>query len=105
MKVNVIKSEAQRVQIEVVAERAEPAPLRQERLPLPPALLKGKRVETLRYPKATTRVGTKAATVYLSPEAHRQLKKLGLDEEKEVQDLMREGLNLLFEKRGLGRIA
>lgn len=58
-----------------------------------------------RYPKATTREGKRVVTAYVSPEAFRQLKRIAADEDAQVQDLLAEGLNAVFEKRGLSRIA
>lgn len=61
--------------------------------------------EPKRYPKATTREGKRVVTAYVSPEAFRQLKRIAADEDAQVQDLLAEGLNAIFEKRGLSRIA
>jgi hypothetical protein len=58
-----------------------------------------------KYPVAKTREGKRVATVYLEPEALRQLKRIGFDEERTVQELLIEGVNAVFEKRGLSRIA
>ncbi|GJD43971.1 hypothetical protein AFCDBAGC_1833 [Methylobacterium cerastii] len=58
-----------------------------------------------RYPKATTREGKRVVTAYVSPEAFRQLKRLAADTDAQQQDLLLEGINLLFEKHGLSRIA
>lgn len=57
-----------------------------------------------KYPVAKTREGKRVATVYLEPEALRQLKRVAFDEERTVQDLLLEGVNAVFEKRGLSRI-
>lgn len=57
------------------------------------------------YQKAATREGKRAVTCYIEPEAFRQLKRLGADEDAQQQDLLVEAINLLFEKRGLSRIA
>ena len=58
-----------------------------------------------RYPKAATREGKRVVTAYLDPEAFRQLKRIAADEDAQQQDLLVEGINLVFEKRGLSRIA
>ncbi len=58
-----------------------------------------------RYPKAKTREGKRVATVYLDREALRQLQKIGFDEETTIQALLVEGVNAVFERRGLSRIA
>ncbi len=80
------------------AEPATPAPSAQSSPE--PAAEPGRK-----YPVAKTREGKRVATVYLEPEALRQLKKIGFDEERTVQDLLIEGINAVFEKRGLSRIA
>ncbi len=58
-----------------------------------------------RYPKAKTREGKRVATVYLEREALRQLQKIAFDEEVTIQALLVEGINAVFERRGLSRIA
>ena len=58
-----------------------------------------------RYPKAKTREGKRVATVYLEREALRQLQKIAFDEEVTIQTLLIEGINAVFERRGLSRIA
>jgi hypothetical protein len=62
-------------------------------------------VTAQRYPKASTREGKRVVTAYLDPEAFRQLKRIAADEDAQQQDLLLEGINLVFEKRGLSRIA
>ena len=62
------------------------------------------------YPKATTRQGKKAVTVYVEPETKRQLDKMvfeakGDNPDFALQDLMIEALNALFAKRGVTRLA
>lgn len=52
-----------------------------------------------------SREGKKPIAGFFAPEASRQLKKLGLDREKTVQELMREALNDLFLKYDLPPIA
>ncbi len=74
-------------------EPAEAAPAREPERP------------SRKYPVAKTREGKRVATVYLEPEALRQLKRIGFDEETTVQELLVEGINAVFEKRGLSRIA
>lgn len=61
--------------------------------------------KTQRYPKASTREGKRVVTAYVSPEAFRQLKRIAADEDMQQQDLLLEGINAVFEKRGLSRIA
>jgi hypothetical protein len=58
-----------------------------------------------KYPKASTREGKRVVTAYLDPEAFRQLKRIAADEDAQQQDLLLEGINAVFEKRGLSRIA
>ncbi|MDP4027070.1 hypothetical protein Q8W71_31255 [Methylobacterium sp. NEAU 140] len=58
-----------------------------------------------KYPKASTREGKRVVTAYVSPEAFRQLKVIAAGEDAQIQDLLAEGLNAVFEKRGLSRIA
>ena len=58
-----------------------------------------------KYPKASTREGKRVVTAYVSPEAFRQLKRIAADEDMQQQDLLLEGINAVFEKRGLSRIA
>ncbi|MCJ2036420.1 ribbon-helix-helix domain-containing protein [Methylobacterium sp. J-068] len=62
-------------------------------------------VAAARYPKASTREGKRVVTAYLDPEAFRQLKRIAADEDAQQQDLLIEGINAVFEKRGLSRIA
>ncbi len=58
-----------------------------------------------RYQKAKTREGKRVATVYLDREALRQLQKIAFDEEATIQALLVEGINAVFERRDLSRIA
>lgn len=55
--------------------------------------------------RAPSRRGKKAIGGYFDPLASKQLRKLGLDRDVSVQDLLQEALNDLFEKHGLSRIA
>ncbi len=73
------------------------------RVPTSPALTEP--APANRYPKAKTREGKRVATVYLEHEALRQLQKVGFDEETTIQALLVEGINAVFERRGLSRIA
>jgi hypothetical protein len=54
---------------------------------------------------APSREGKKPVTGFFSPEVSRQLKMLGLNQEKTVQELVREALNDLFHKYDLPPIA
>jgi hypothetical protein len=50
-------------------------------------------------PRAAARVGKRGATVWMSPEAFRQLKQIAVDEDRRVHDLLIEALNGLFSSR------
>jgi hypothetical protein len=52
-----------------------------------------------------SRVGKKPITGFFDPSVSKQLRKLALDEDSTVQDLVREALNDLFRKKGLPPIA
>ena len=58
-----------------------------------------------KYPVAKTREGKRAVTTYLDREALRQLQKIAFDEEATLQELLVEGVNAVFQARGLSRIA
>jgi hypothetical protein len=51
------------------------------------------------------RRGKKTIAGFFDPAASRQIKQLALDEDSDVQELLREAINDLFEKRGKPRIA
>jgi hypothetical protein len=50
----------------------------------------------------TTRHGV---ATYLTREAHRQLKRIAFEEDEEMQELVRQGINLVFRTKGLPEIA
>lgn len=52
-----------------------------------------------------SRQGKRIASVYLEPEALRQIQKIAFDEETTVQALLCEGINAVFEARSLSRLA
>jgi hypothetical protein len=52
-----------------------------------------------------SRQGKKAITGYFDPAVSKQLKRLALEQDKTVQDLLGEGLNELFTKYGQNPIA
>jgi hypothetical protein len=58
-----------------------------------------------RYPVAKTREGKRVATVYLETEALKQLQMLAIKEDTTLQELLVEGVNAVFEKRSIGRLA
>jgi hypothetical protein len=51
------------------------------------------------------RRGKKTIGAFFDPAVSKQLRQIALDEDSTVQDLMREAINDLFEKRGKARIA
>ncbi len=51
-----------------------------------------------------SREGQRAVTLYVKPEAHKQLRLLALDHGASIQDLMSEALNDLFRKHGRSQI-
>jgi hypothetical protein len=55
--------------------------------------------------RVATRRGKKTIAGFFDPAASRQLKQIALDEGSNVQDLLGEAINDLFEKRGKPRIA
>jgi len=50
-----------------------------------------------------TKGKTVQQTVYLAPAVHEQLRKIAFDERVKMHDILMEGLNLAFERRGLPR--
>ncbi|MGE5388811.1 MAG: ribbon-helix-helix domain-containing protein [Hyphomicrobiales bacterium] len=52
-----------------------------------------------------SREGKRVVSIYLEPEAWKQLRLLSLDLERSTQSLGEEAINLLFEKHRLNRIA
>lgn len=54
---------------------------------------------------AATRAGKKKVTASLSPQAHKQLRQLGLDRDMTVEALLAEAINDLFKKHGYDTIA
>lgn len=55
--------------------------------------------------RAKHRVGKKAITGFFDPAVSKQLKRLAVDKESSIQELMRDALNSLFEKHGQSKIA
>jgi hypothetical protein len=51
--------------------------------------------------RAKAREGKKAIVGYYSPEMSQQLQTLAVDQERTMQAMLGDGLNLLFEKHGL----
>jgi hypothetical protein len=56
-------------------------------------------------PLPPSRVGKKPVTAFFDPEVSRQIKKIGIDQDKTMQDLLQEALNDLFRKYDLPPIA
>jgi hypothetical protein len=79
------------------AAAAQPAPLEPE-LPLPG-------VEPKKTVRPSSREGKRVLSIYLPPEAWKQLRMLSLDLEISTQALGEEAINLLFEKHRRNRIA
>lgn len=52
-----------------------------------------------------SRTGQRAVTVYVKPEAHKQLRLLAVEQGGSIQDLMTEALNDLFRKHQRSQIA
>ncbi|MFL6417319.1 MAG: ribbon-helix-helix domain-containing protein [Bryobacteraceae bacterium] len=52
-----------------------------------------------------SRAGKKAIAGFFDEAASKQLRRLGLDQDKTIQELLGEAINDLFEKYGLSRIA
>ena len=53
--------------------------------------------------RTTTKARTVQQTVYLPPAVHDQLRKIAFDERVKMHDILIEGLNLAFARRGLPR--
>ncbi len=51
------------------------------------------------------REGKRVITVAVNSEAHKQIKQLALDEDRQVRELVIEAINLLFQSRGKTRLA
>jgi hypothetical protein len=81
---------------------AAPAPAPEAHIEPPPpsAAASNERRSSL----APSRQGKRVATVYLEPEALKQLHQIALDEEASLQSLLIEGVNAVFAARGRSRI-
>jgi len=55
--------------------------------------------------KPPSRVGKKGVTFYLAPDAMKQLRSIGVEEDATLQGLMIEAANMLFRSRGKAEIA
>lgn len=67
----------------------------------PKAQVEGNKLRTI----VPSRVGKKPVTGFFDPAVSRQIKKLGLDQEKTMQELLQEAFNDLFRKYDLPPIA
>ncbi|WP_367614579.1 ribbon-helix-helix domain-containing protein [Teichococcus coralli] len=56
-------------------------------------------------PVPPSRQGKRQVAFFVDAETKRQLDRLGLDEGRRLQHLMTEAVNLLFQSRGMARIA
>jgi hypothetical protein len=56
-------------------------------------------------PTSPGRRGKKTVAGFYDPAVSRQLRQIATDEDSNIQELLREAINDLFEKRGRGRIA
>lgn len=52
-----------------------------------------------------SRLGKKQVAFFVDGDTKRQLDRLAFDEEKSLQQVMNEALNLLFQSRGMARVA
>ena len=62
-------------------------------------------VETKKTARPPSREGKRVLSIYIPPEAWKQLRLLSLNTETSTQALGEEAINLLFEKHRLNRIA
>ena len=74
------------------------APTFPEAAPIPASV-------TIGVVRSPSREGQRAVTLYVKPEAHKQLRLLGVEQGVSVQELMTEALNGLFQKHGRSLIA
>jgi len=74
-----------------------------EQPPAPSRPLEGN--TTVGQPQQASRLGKRAVTFYVSPDAFRQLGVLSAQSDRTVQSLMQEALDFLFQHHGLHRIA
>jgi hypothetical protein len=80
------------VPTEIPEMRAEAAP------PVPP-------IAVMPRPTVPSRIGKKPITGFFDPAVSRQIKKLGLDQDKTMQEILQEAFNDLFRKYDLPPIA
>jgi len=88
------------------SKATEPAPV-ETAPPAPPpvAMAEAKKPATKLKARPPSREGKRVLSIYLTPEAWKQLRMLSLNLESPTQTLGEEAINLLFEKHRLNRIA
>jgi hypothetical protein len=98
--------ERKRMPKDVFAAARKPKPQPEPMLQLPATVQQPPEpVPEPRWPKNRTRVGKMFFGGYIDPAAHDILRKLAYQERREMQALLKEALNLLFESRGEPPIA
>lgn len=55
--------------------------------------------------RTPSRIGKKTIAAHFDPAVSKQLKQIGLEQDRSTQDLLREAINDLFQKYGKGAIA
>ena len=70
-----------------------------------PETLRGQMYSAASPTRPASRSGQRVVTFYVKPEAHKQLRLLGVEQGSSIQELMIEALNDLFSKHGKSRIA
>jgi hypothetical protein len=55
--------------------------------------------------RTPSRIGKKTVAAHFDPAVSKQLKQIGLEADRSMQDLLREAINDLFQKYGKGPIA
>ena len=93
----------QRPRMSFNAPSDPPRPIGAGETPKPPASTSGG--EAAGASRQRSRVGKRAITFYVSPEAFRQVGILSVQTDRTVQDLMQEALDQLFQQHGLHRLA
>ncbi|MCP5006728.1 MAG: hypothetical protein GY941_22705 [Planctomycetes bacterium] len=66
---------------------------------------KEKKVSSATYNVAPSRVGKKPLTAFFDPDAIKQLKLIGIEEDKTLQSMTEEAINDYFAKHGKAQIA
>lgn len=86
---------------------ANPVQIPSKKTPIEVESLKESSSETTAQNRAPSRVGLRAVTVYVKPEAHKQLRLMAIEQgdNGSVQELMVEAINDLFRKYGRSIIA